>query len=68
MTRSDATSSLETKEAYAAEIERTFSNATGVSIDEEMSLLLTLEQSYKAAPRIISVVDELLETLLSAVR
>lgn len=68
LTRSDATSSLETKEAYAAEIERTFSNATGVSIDEEMSLLLTLEQSYKAATRIISVVDELLETLLSAVR
>lgn len=68
LTRSDATSSMETKEAYAAQIERTFSNATGVSIDEEMSLLLTLEQSYKAATRIISVVDELLQTLMSAVR
>ncbi len=68
LVRSDATSSLETKEAYAAEIDRTFSNATGVSIDEEMSLLLTLEQSYKAATRIITVVDELLENLMNAVR
>lgn len=68
LTRSDATASMETKEAYAAQIEQTFSNATGVSIDEEMSLLLSLEQSYKAATKIISVVDELLQTLLSAVR
>lgn len=68
LTRSNATSSLETKEAYAAQIERTLSNATGVSIDEEMSLLLTLEQSYKAATRIISIVDELLETLMNAAR
>lgn len=66
--RSDATSSLETKEAFNAQIMRTLSNTTGVSIDEEMSLLLTLEQSYKAATRIISVVDELLQTLMSAVR
>ena len=68
LTRSDATASMETKQAYAAQIEQTFSNATGVSIDEEMSLLLSLEQSYKAATRIISVVDELLQTLLNAVR
>lgn len=68
LTRSDATSSLESKEAYDEEIARSLSNSVGVSIDEEMSLLLTLEQSFKASTRIISVVDELLQTLLSVAR
>lgn len=68
LTRSDATSSLETKEAYNEQISRALSNATGVSIDEEMSLLLTLEQSYKAATRIMSIVDELFDTLMAVAR
>ncbi|MEW7007054.1 MULTISPECIES: flagellar hook-associated protein FlgK [unclassified Lentilitoribacter] len=68
LTRSDATSARDTKQAYNEQISRTLSNATGVSIDEEMSLLLTLEQSYKAATRILSVVDELFNTLMSAAR
>jgi flagellar hook-associated protein 1 FlgK len=36
---------------------RPYSNDTGVSLDEEMSLLLELEQSYKASARLISAVD-----------
>lgn len=68
LTRSDATSAFLTKEAYNEQVGRALSNETGVSIDEEMSLLLTLEQSYKAATRIITAVDEMLETLLSVAR
>lgn len=68
LTRSDATSALDTKEAYNEQISRTLSNATGVSIDEELSLLLTLEQSYKAATRIMAVVDELFDTLMAVAR
>lgn len=68
LTRSDATNAFLTKEAFNEEVSRALSNETGVSIDEEMSLLLTLEQSYKAASRIITVVDEMFETLLNAAR
>lgn len=68
LTRSDATSALETKVAYNEQISRTLSNETGVSIDEEMSLLLTLEQSYKAASRIMTLVDELFDTLMAVAR
>lgn len=68
LTRSDATNAKETKEAYNEQISRTLSNVTGVSIDEEMSLLLTLEQSYKAATRIMSIVDELFDTLMAVAR
>ncbi|MDP2733429.1 MAG: flagellar basal body rod C-terminal domain-containing protein, partial [Hoeflea sp.] len=42
------------------------SNETGVSLDEELSMLLQLEQSYKASARLISVVDEMLKALMAA--
>jgi flagellar hook-associated protein 1 len=41
---------------------------TGVSIDEELSLLLDLEQSYKASAKLISTVDAMMASLLEAVR
>jgi flagellar hook-associated protein 1 FlgK len=41
---------------------------TGVSIDEEMTKLIALEQSYEASARIMSVVDRLFDTLFAAVR
>lgn len=68
LTRSDANNAKDSKEAYNEQISRSLSNSTGVSIDEELSLLLTLEQSYKAATRIMSIVDELFDALLAAAR
>jgi flagellar hook-associated protein 1 FlgK len=65
--RKDATSAVETKEALAARTEEALSNATGVNVDTEMSLLLDLEHSYQASSRIIKAVDEMLATLLAAV-
>ena len=44
------------------------SNATGVNIDEEMTLLMELERSYSAASNIIATIDQMFESLLSAVR
>ncbi len=64
--RSDATASYETKEAFRFRTIEAYSNLTGVSIDEEMSILLELEQSYKASARIISAVDEMMQALLAA--
>ena len=44
------------------------SNATGVNVDMEMSLLLDLEHSYEASARLIKAVDDMLSSLLVAVR
>lgn len=41
---------------------------TGVSIDEEMTKLIALEQSYEASARIMRTVDDLFAALLAAVR
>ena len=44
------------------------SNATGVNVDMEMSLLLDLEHTYAASARLIKAVDDMLSSLLLAVR
>ena len=66
LNRSEANSAAETREATRYRASETLSNETGVSLDEEMSRLLELEQSYKASARLISVVDEMLKALLAA--
>jgi flagellar hook-associated protein FlgK len=35
-----------------------------VNLDEELTLLLDIEQSYKAATKILNAVDEMLKALL----
>ncbi|MNL65700.1 flagellar hook-associated protein FlgK [compost metagenome] len=49
---------MRAKEAYA--------NATGVNLDEELILLLDIEQSYKAATKLLSTIDEMLSSLMQA--
>ncbi|MEM8748822.1 MAG: flagellar hook-associated protein FlgK [Pseudomonadota bacterium] len=66
--RSDAISALESKQALSARLDEKLSNQTGVNIDEEMALLLQLERSYEASARLIGAVDEMFNTLFSAVR
>lgn len=68
LNRSEADSAAQTREAFMFRAEEAYSNDTGVSIDEEMSMLLELEQSYKASARLISAVDEMLQALMSVVR
>lgn len=65
--RQQATTSADTKEALAARTAEALSNATGVNIDMEMSLMLDLEHTYQASARLLSTVDEMLKTLLNAV-
>lgn len=67
LNRSDADSAQETREAFRFRSVEAHSKATGVSLDEEMALLVELEQSYKAAARLITSVDQMLQSLLSAV-
>jgi flagellar hook-associated protein 1 FlgK len=68
MHRSEAKTASESREASRFRSVEALSNLTGVSLDEEMSLLLELEQSYKASARLISAVDEMLKALLAVAR
>lgn len=62
--RSTASSADETKTAMQSRASEAYSNETGVSLDEELSLLLDIEQSYKAATKLVSTIDDMMKALL----
>ncbi len=66
--RETATRASEAKTALYQKLSGDYLAQTGVSIDDEMAKLIALEQSYDASARIMSVVDEMMRTLLAAVR
>lgn len=64
--RSNATVASESTSAMLNRSKEAYSNATGVNLDEELILLLDVEQSYKAASRLLSTIDEMLRELMEA--
>ncbi|MDH7804672.1 MULTISPECIES: flagellar hook-associated protein FlgK [unclassified Rhizobium] len=66
--RSGATSANEAKSALYERSASSYSNNTAVSLDEELSLLMDIEQSYKAATKLVSTVDDMLKSLMDMVR
>ncbi|NTJ41358.1 flagellar hook-associated protein FlgK [Agrobacterium larrymoorei] len=64
--RSNATTAAETTSAMLSKSKEAYSNVTGVNLDEELIQLLDIEQSYKAAAKLMSTIDELLRTLMEA--
>lgn len=62
--RSNATTASENKAAMLQRATQAYQNETGVSLDEELSLLLDIEQSYKASTKLMSAVDEMLTALI----
>ncbi|MBO6553140.1 MAG: flagellar hook-associated protein FlgK [Roseitalea sp.] len=66
--RSTANMASQSKKALHDKLSGDYLAKTGVSIDEEMTKLIALEQSYEASARIMSVVDRLFDTLFAAVR
>ena len=62
--RSDATTAAENTSAALSRSDEAYSNETGVNLDEELTLLLDIEQSYKAATKVLNVIDEMLQSLL----
>ncbi len=66
--RSTASSANDNKTALLSRTQDALNNVTGVSMDEELSLLLDLEQSYKASAKLVSTVDAMMAALLEAVR
>jgi flagellar hook-associated protein 1 FlgK len=66
--RKTSASAAEAKSALAIRSAEALSNVTGVNVDEELALMLELEHSYSASAKMLQVVDEMLRTLLAAVR
>lgn len=64
--RQTATTTLGYSSALLQRTTESLSNATGVNIDEEMTLMMELERSYAASSNLISTVDRMLEALLQA--
>lgn len=44
-----------------------FTKATGVNLDEELSLMLDIERSFSTSSKLISIVDEMYKTLLGSI-
>lgn len=66
--RKSAASAADAKEALAARTTEALSNETGVNVDNEMALLLDLEHAYEASARLMKAVDDMLASLMAAVR
>lgn len=62
---SSANNQLAEHDAVATMLQRQRDSVSGVSIDEEMSDLVRFQRAYQASAKIISTVDEMLQTVLS---
>ncbi|GJD52846.1 hypothetical protein OPKNFCMD_5613 [Methylobacterium crusticola] len=66
--RKDAAAQADYQRTLLSRASEALSNAVGVNGDDETALTLQLERSYAASAKILTVVDDLLKTLLDAVR
>lgn len=66
--RKDAATAASYQKTLLARANEALSNAAGVNGDDETALALQLERSYSASAKLITVVNDLLKTLLDAVR
>lgn len=64
--RLSAKSEADLKGVVVSRSVEALSNATGINLDEEMSLLLDLERSHKASSRLISTIDNMFLALFEA--
>ena len=55
------------QEAILLQLDTRRESISGVSIDEELINMIKFQQAYNAAARLIGVVDELLDTVISQV-
>ncbi|MBB3455708.1 flagellar hook-associated protein 1 FlgK [Rhizobium sp. BK313] len=62
--RSSATTAGENTSAALSRSSEVYSNQTGVNLDEELTLMMDIEQSYKAGTKILNAVNEMLQSVL----
>ena len=65
-TRQSANTEFEFRSAIFERAADSLSKVTGVNLDYEMTVLLELERSYQATSRLISTVNNMLDSLLAA--
>lgn len=59
---------ITSQDALVAQLDVRRESVSGVSMDEEMSDLILYQRAYEAAAKMVSVMDELLNTVLSMIR
>jgi flagellar hook-associated protein 1 FlgK len=64
----DASSVSEQSRILGERLSAALSRATGVDIDQEMTRLLQIENSYKATSKMIATIDNLYSSLFAAIR
>jgi flagellar hook-associated protein 1 len=62
-----ATSSYDYQDTMVSQLENYRESISGVSLDEEMINMLQFESAYEAAAKLISKVDEMLQTLMNII-
>lgn len=65
---STATSALEFNEQFLETLQFRSQGVSGVNIDEELSQIIILEQSFNASARIVTTVAEMLDQLIATIR
>ncbi|NCB50710.1 MAG: flagellar hook-associated protein FlgK [Clostridia bacterium] len=65
-TKYSSTSILDTKESLLESIDTQRESVAGVSTDEETTNLIIYQQTYTACARVITAIDEMIETLVSS--
>jgi flagellar hook-associated protein 1 FlgK len=60
-----ATSNLQTQTVISAQVDAARESVTGVNLDEEMTNMLQFQHAYSAAARMITAIDESLDTLIN---
>ncbi|KAA0699525.1 flagellar hook-associated protein FlgK [Neorhizobium sp. P12A] len=64
--RSSANTAAENTSAALTRSSDAYSNSTGVNLDEELTLMMDIEQSYKAGTKLLSAVNDMLQALLDS--
>jgi flagellar hook-associated protein 1 len=65
--RKSASADASYSTALLSRATESLSNASGVNLDEEMTIMLELERSYQASAKLLSAIDSLFDTLLASV-
>ena len=66
--RQQSTRASTYQDAVVAQTTQALSNATGVNLDEQMSQMLALENSYQASAKLLETINSLFTTLFNAIR
>jgi len=66
--RAQAVKDITFQDAMVTQMTQALSNATGVNLDDQMSQMLALENSYQASAKLLETINAMFDTLFAAVR